>query len=77
MSVVAGKINLSKEMENKMEKLEVKNINSIWQLISALENKEGIASEQPWVFLASLLYQNTSKKTLAQLVNTINGMENK
>jgi hypothetical protein len=47
MSVVAGKINLSKEMENKMEKLEVKNINSIWQLISALENKEGIASEQP------------------------------
>lgn len=77
MSVVAGKINLSKEMENKMEKLNSKDINSIWQFIHALENKQGIASEQPWVYLATLLYGNTSKKTLALIVDTINGMENK
>ena len=64
-------------MENKMEKLNVNEITSIWQVIHALENKNGIASEQPWVYLATLLFANSSKKSLELVVNTINGMENK
>lgn len=60
-----------------MSKLNSKEINSIWQLIHALENKQGIASEQPWVYLATLLYSGANKKTLALVVDTINGMEDK
>lgn len=74
MSVVAFIIDLSKEMENK---LELDKNATLMQAIDALQKKDGIAGLQPTAYLSGLLYANVSKKAWQQIIKTINGMENK
>ena len=64
-----------------MKKLEPKDINSVWDIIFVLQEKKTATDlskdNLAWVYLATLLYANISKKTLTHLLNTLNEMENK
>jgi hypothetical protein len=57
-------------------KINPKEVKDVLQLVEILKTKKGIAGQQPWVWLATMLFAYTSKKGIAVIVKIINEKEN-